>query len=280
MRRLLIASAAALALSATSAFAADLGIPYYKSPPPPPPPVSWTGCYIDGGFGYGMWNQDHYTENSVTRVPITGTDTDGGRGWLGRFGGGCDYQVSPRIVVGVLGDYDWMSLTGISHQDLTATPTPFFGINGTERETSSWSVGARIGYLVTPSLLTYFDGGYTQARFGQVSYVNDTTTLGIGTATGLSMPATTYHGWFIGGGTEYALDMDWIPIRGLFWRNEYRYASYSGTNIADVCVGGGATCGAAGTYAYGEHASKDVQTITSSLVWRFNWGGPLGGLRE
>ena len=32
-------------------------------------------------------------------------------------------------------------------------------------------------------------------------------------------------GWFLGGGTEYALNMDWIPIHGLFWRTEYRYAS-------------------------------------------------------
>lgn len=38
-----------------AASAADMGMPY-KAPLPPPPVVSWTGCYVDGGWGYGVWN--------------------------------------------------------------------------------------------------------------------------------------------------------------------------------------------------------------------------------
>src|ERR1700747_2766542 len=107
-------------LSAASAGA----LPSYKGPAlqPPPPVYSWTGCYIDAGAGYGFWNQDHSTFgliDNLAGVPIgvsnTVTTTDGGRGWLGRFGGGCDYQgpmFSNRVVVGVFGDYDVMSLSG------------------------------------------------------------------------------------------------------------------------------------------------------------------------
>src|SRR5262249_41875532 len=38
--------------------------------------------------------------------------TDGGGGWLGRVGGGYDYQIAQRWGVGVLADYDFSSLKG------------------------------------------------------------------------------------------------------------------------------------------------------------------------
>jgi outer membrane immunogenic protein len=97
--------------------------------------------------------------------------------------------------------------------------------------------------------------------------------LSVSAPTGVSLPANTYHGWFLGGGYEYALDFSWLPVHGLFWRTEYRYSSYSSDDIGLVCSGGGATCGAAGPLGFSEHASKQVQTVTSSLVWRFNWLG-------
>src|SRR5580692_8008431 len=96
-------------LVAGSALAADLKAPAPMLMKAPPPPVmTWTGCYLDAGVGYGMWNQDHnITTNNgaVTNGIVTGDVTNGGRGWLGRFGGGCDYQVSSSWVIGVFGDY-------------------------------------------------------------------------------------------------------------------------------------------------------------------------------
>jgi outer membrane immunogenic protein len=267
--RLLLGFAVVGALASGPALAADL-YPVKT----PPPPLRWTGCYADAGIGYGMWNQDHYTETSAL-IAESETTTDGGRGWLGRVGAGCDYQVMPSIVVGAVGDFYLMGVTGTSNLNLS-TLAPFSGITGNEKETGAWSVGARIGYLITPRLLSYFDGGYTQASFGQVSYVNSATVGGVvlGASTGLSMPATTYNGWFIGGGTEYALDMSWIPVQGLFWRNEYRFDSYSPHDIGLLCSGGGATCGAAGPAGVSVHADKYVQTITSGIVWKFNFGRP------
>jgi outer membrane immunogenic protein len=96
------------------------------------------------------------------------------------------------------------------------------------------------------------------------------------------IPSTTYHGWFLGGGTEYALNYDWIPIKGLFWRNEYRWSNYSSVDNPVTSIATGAPITAAGCSATlaaatpcGEHITPYVQTITSSLVWRFNWGGPV-----
>ena len=217
MKRLLLASLAGLALTSGSALAADLGGPYYKAPPPPAPVYSWTGCYIDGGVGYGMWNQDTYTEGPGLN---SSTSTNGGRGWLGRVGTGCDYQIASRFVIGAFGDYDFMNVHG-SFQDLVS------GYVGDENESGAWGVGGRIGYLVTPSLLTYFDGGYTQARFDPVNLSESFAPF---TPNVLNFAGHTYNGWFLGGGEEYALGSI-IPISGLFWRTEYRFASYQAADL-------------------------------------------------
>jgi outer membrane immunogenic protein len=241
MKKLLIASIATVALSASSAFAADMGTPYYKAPPPPA--VTWTGCYINGGVGYGMWNDDQ----SVSATGLSAaTVTDGGRGWLGRVGGGCDYQLSGGLsnwVIGAFGDYDFENIHGWS--SLGAT-----GDTGNQKQNGAWAAGGRLGYLVTPKLLAYTDGGYTEAHFDGTSFTG-----------GLTTPSHTYDGWFIGGGTEYALDFSWLPIHGLFWRSEYRYSSFDKASLPIAGGPAGATL----------NSTKYEQTITSSLVWRFNW---------
>jgi outer membrane immunogenic protein len=264
MKRLLLASLAGLALSAGSAAAADLGVPYYKAPPPPPPAYNWTGCYVDAGVGYGMWNQDHYFEAGPpvipTYLPLDVTQTAGGRGWLGRFGGGCDYQTpwfNGRLVVGAFADYDTKSLSGAWGDTL--------GFAGTERESSSWAAGPRVGVLLTPTTLTYVDGGWTQARFDS---------FGLTTATGIALPfnlaAQTYNGWFLGGGAETQLS-GWFSSlpAGLFLRTEYRYSSFGARDVPILFTPTGALTG-----AY-EHMTQYEQSITTSLVWKFNFGGPV-----
>lgn len=58
-----------------------------------------------------------------------------------------------------------------------------------------------------------------------------------------------------------------MPIQGLFWKTEYRYASYGSDSLSEINLTTGLPDGNV------LHSSKDVQTITSSLVWRFNWLG-------
>ena len=53
-------------------------------------------------------------------------------------------------------------------------------------------------------------------------------------------------------------------LPGLYWRTEYRFNSY---NSKDNQLFSG------GVLSSSEfvHSEKFVQTVTSSLVWRFNW---------
>jgi outer membrane immunogenic protein len=267
MKKLLLASLAGLILTTGSTFAADIATPapVFKAPPPPPPAASWTGCYVDGGAGYGLWNQDH----STTFIGGTSsvTTTDAGRGWLGRFGGGCDYQTplfGNRLVVGVFGDYDFMSLPGSNTPDTingaTGSPVTFY-----TKETNAAYVGGRVGYLVNPTLLAYVDGGWTTTHFTNSPVI----TTAFGGLNGTIWSNYSPNGWFIGGGYEYGLNFDWMPIHGLFWRTEYRFSQYDSSELAAFGIASGAPNGNV------EHITPYVQTITSSLVWRFNFNGPI-----
>ena len=240
---------AILALFAGSAMAADMSV---KAPIMKAPALvySWTGCYLGGGLGYGMWNQDNSLQEGG--VPVIATATSGGRGWFGTASVGCDYQASSNWVIGAFADGDWGSLKG------TVMAFPF-GV-GDEKMISAWYVGARIGYLVTPQLLTYWGGGYTQARFSDVT-LSDVD--GDGSLTGYAISAQTYHGWFLNGGVEYALPM----FSGLFWRSDYRVATYDAENLSLSFDGF-----AIPTSSLTINSKKWVQTVRSELIFRFNWG--------
>jgi outer membrane immunogenic protein len=246
MRKLMLATTSLLALAMGSAVdAADLAKPLLKAPPPPPP-SNWTGCYLGAGGGYGMWNQD--TFGVVNGATITATQTGGGRGGFATVQVGCDYQFANSWLIGAFADWDSSSIKG--------TPNLPFGLVGEEKLTWSWAAGGRIGYLVTPQLLTYVSAGYTEARFDQVLPQ---------VPSGLFLPAHTYQGWFLGSGYEYALS--WLP--GLFWKTEYRYADYRSDRIPELIIPTGVPSGTS------IDSHKFVQTVRTELVWRFNWNSPL-----
>jgi len=261
MKRLLLASSVALAISG-SAFAADMSPPPPALKAPPPPPPTWTGCYIDGGVGYGMWNVDHTTTDFTGLTTVK--TTDGGRGWLGRVGAGCDYQVAPKWVIGVLGDYDFMDLTGSNSPSLI-DPVSGSPLTANMKEQGAWYAGARIGYLIAPSILSYIDGGYTETRFTQGNEFLTAT----GTPFGFQFQNFTSQGWFLGGGVETALSDWWSGLpAGLYVRTEYRFSSYDHRNINEFAVATGVPDGNV------ERMTPYVQTVTTSLVWKWNWAAP------
>ncbi len=243
MKKILIAAAALSALASTS-FAADL--PAARMPvkaEPPAPVMTWTGCYIGAGAGYGVWNQDHTT---LGPLATNFRATTGGRGWFGTGQVGCDYQFDANWVVGVFGDGNWGNEKG-DFQDAA------FGLWGREKEKWSWAGGGRVGYLINPGFLGFFSAGYTEAHFDQ---------LNLTTAAGLPFfyPKHTYGGWFLGSGYEYRLP--WLP--GFTWKTEYRFSDLGSDNLTLFTGAGAPTLNTMNSHKYD-------QTIRSELVWRFNW---------
>jgi outer membrane immunogenic protein len=159
-------------------------------------------------------------------------------------------------VAGLFADFEGGSISG---------NTDFPGVVATYKETSSWAIGGRAGFLVTPRILTYFDGGFTEAHFDQANY--DIAIAG-GGPIGLSLASHTYSGWFIGSGFEY--QFDWFPS-GLFVKTEYRYAQYAGSNGDSIPLTGAVT----GVPLIGAalQSKLSTQTVSTELVWRFNWPG-------
>jgi outer membrane immunogenic protein len=256
MNKILMALTAVAAMTGTAS-AADLGArPYTKAPVAVAPAVNWTGCYVGLGGGAAMTNNDHNDYITGTSTAIGPNLTTGARGWLATVQGGCDYQFAgTNWVVGGFADYDYMDVKG----DISTGGTFAPSLVGSQKQDYQWAVGARVGYLITPQLLTYVSGGYTQGHW-KATGLN---AFG-GIATGVTLNGATKGGWFIGTGDEYALT-SFLP--GLFWKTEYRYSEFDRAN-ADLTFGGVQT-GVSESQKFREHS------VRSELVYRFNWAGPV-----
>ena len=261
MKKIVLSLFAATAMTAAafsgSANAADMGMPM-KAAPPPAPVMSWTGFYLFGGAGGGLLAADTYTRDTLTGVPLTINQRMGGSGWFGTVGGGYDWQVSPGWVVGILGDYQFGSIRGTIQDPLT-------GISGTEKMQDAWAAGVRVGYLIAPNVLSYVNGGYTGAHFSGTSLVNLA-----GVPVGAHTNSFNTNGWFIGGGVENNLNIFGITAPGWFMKTEYRSSFYDNNNrrLTELVDGTNALVGHDINYR------PWVQTISTSLVYRFNWTGP------
>jgi outer membrane immunogenic protein len=249
-----------------SALAADMA-PRTYSKAPMAPVASWTGLWISGGFGFGMMEYStSVTSVAGTTVFDTGHDT-GGKGWLGKVGLGYDYQLVGNFVIGAFADAQWSNIRGqnsFTCPGICSGPTQ--GYTGQVKNDWSWSVGGRIGYVALPGLLTYFNGGFTQADFDQTNYVVASTRDPGGPVLG----SRRMKGYFLGGGTEYALSQ----IPGLFWKNEVRFSDLGSRTDSQTCLVTGA-CGTAGTVHSLDRNHVYEQAATTELVYRFNWGAPV-----
>jgi len=256
MKKALLALTA-LAAFTGSAVAADLGArPYTKAPMAVAPAYNWTGFYIFGGAGGGVWDADTYSRNRVTGTPLSISQTQGGDGWFGTVGIGYDWQFSGSWVAGIFADGQFGSLKG-NVQD------PFNGVTGRIKMEDAWAAGVRVGYLVAPNVLSYVNGGYSGSHWSGAVLLDSFT----GTPVGFHTDSFNRNGWFVGGGVENNLNIFGITAPGWFMKTEYRAAYYDRKNIDALSDVGNVPAPA-------NLAFKPlVQTISTSLVYRFNWGG-------
>ena len=70
MKKLAIALTAVAAFSAP-ALAADMAPRYAKAPAPVAMAPSWTGFYIFGGGGGGIWAADQNVQTTVGAIPLS-----------------------------------------------------------------------------------------------------------------------------------------------------------------------------------------------------------------
>jgi outer membrane immunogenic protein len=109
---------------------------------------------------------------------------------------GYDVALAPRVIVGMDAAID-----GSSADDTLAGALKVEARRDIE-------IGARIGYVLTPSVMVYGRGAYSNARVG----------IDLGNR---DLGSQINEGWRVGGGAEFALS------RNLYAKGEYRYTNYN-----------------------------------------------------
>jgi outer membrane immunogenic protein len=210
----LVTCAGAAWLIASSAYAADVEAP--------PLPYDWSGPYIGLHAGY-LWGDVDVDEEGVPAV--AGGNIDG---FVGGVLAGFNYQWDP-LVLGIEGDFGFTDVDG---HGSTAPPEPDFSYE------LNWNahVRARAGFALDRALL-FIAGGLAIADL-DIDQDEPTQTKG-----------TTYWGYSIGGGIDYALT-DEIIVRAEYLHDEYDEEDYSEN---------------------GEDYTADLttDTVRGALIWKF-----------
>jgi outer membrane immunogenic protein len=244
MKKILVSTAAAAALLATSlaAQAADLPQKAYAPPPVMMTVYDWTGFYIGGNAGYGS------SRNCWGRVPVAGavipdgcTSSSGGV-----VGGQMGYRWQMgQVVFGLEGQGDWASLRASQISVFDPTLTDRVKVGGLGLFTG------QIGYAWNAALL-YLKGGaaVTSNNYDQFATISGAQ---------VNFASSTRWGGTVGVGFEYGFAPNWsagIEYDHLFMGNANNSFSVP-----------------AGAAAVVNQISQDIDMVTVRVNYKF--GSPV-----
>jgi outer membrane immunogenic protein len=251
MKRLLLASVAAIALMPMAAKAADLGTrPTYKAPPPmvaAAPVFAWSGCYLGANIG-GAWAHQSFSRFA----DFEGTLFQGSHTASGIAGGGqlgCDYQFASNWVIGVQGMFDGADLSAshINQNDpdsTFSTKVRWFG-----------TVTGRLGFLVGPSFLIYGKGG--------VAFANDRHSRVDTDSGGFDIDINS-TGDFTRTGWDAGVGLEWMFTPGWSVWVEYDHMGFGTKNESFVIPGD--CC------SLNEAVKQSIDKVLVGINYRFGLG--------
>jgi outer membrane immunogenic protein len=295
IRRILLASAGAMAL-AGPAFAADLAPPPVYVPPPP----MWTGFYVGVNAGYDWAASTGINTNTVNVLSFgtlngaigsevaalaTGAGSLKPAGFIGGGQIGYNYQFANSWVAGIEADIDGIagahSHAALAQAGSVPGSAPLTSADGALLWTKSvdylGTVRGRFGFLVIPTLLVYGTGGLAYGETNASTGVAET--LGYPDIPGpfgaFGSTTTTRVGWTAGGGLEWMFWPNWS------FKVEYLYydlgnVSYGFPVVQTTQLGSG-PFPPGGVETIG--ASRTTTRFNGSVVraginYHFNWGAP------
>ncbi len=300
LRRILLASAGAVALSGP-ALAADL----MRAPPPPvyvppAPPPMWTGFYVGLNAG-GTWSSSNSVTVSTAPGFISPGDiaagggpfgvaaavgangvlgTGGNGGFIGGGQLGYNYQFGPSLVAGIEADIQGIAGTHSSSSLVNSTPiTPGFAVttalSASKRVDYLGTVRGRLGFLVTPTLMIYGTGGLAYGgENANVSIVGQFTPAPnpFVTEPWFSNAALSNSrvGWTAGGGGEWMFLPNWSA------KVEYLYYDLSTLNFNAGALVSNNIGGAFGGGNFFTHQPIVSTRFNGNIVraginYHFNW---------
>lgn len=160
---------------------------------------AFTGPRLEGLLGYDIARPGSSTDidnNEDVDQTIDGVTYGVGAGY--------DFAVG-SVVLGVEGEYSRSEAS----TEFDTTGFTNFGVSNIDAGRDLY-VGARAGFLVTPSTLVYAKGGYTNSTMDVLATDNTTDTR-----TNVNL-----DGWRAGAGVEQAIN------ENVFIKGEYRYSNY------------------------------------------------------
>jgi outer membrane immunogenic protein len=308
LRRFLLASAGAVALAGAAA-AAEL--PPAPPPPAPPPPPLWTGFYAGLSVG-GAWNASNSVETLavntfdnyavVTGLPLGAESAasqsgvasiNNGGGVIGGGQIGYNFQLTnwgwSSVLVGIEADISGLSQRGNgSFANSVTDPVSGDTANAfvTNETGVDWlgTVRGRLGWLITPTLLIYGDGGLAYGGVRASTYTHAFWTPG-GTFTSgdewtdsFGSLSETRVGWTAGGGLEWMFMPNWSFKVEYLYYDLGRVTWLNGTNASLSTI----TPDVIGTAAGGVNATNisasetrfNGNIVRLGLNYHFVWAPP------
>jgi outer membrane immunogenic protein len=292
IRRILLASAGAIALAGT-AYAADL------TPHPPPvmlPPLPmWTGFYIGLNAG-GTWSGNNNA--NIASVPVLADSTgvvsglavlansnvplSSASGFIGGGQIGYNYQLPSSWLVsswlvGIEADIDGVAGAHVNGNVASvgtfppAITMPFdTALSATKSLDYLGTVRGRFGFLWTPTLLIFGDGGLayggvkTNVDIFQAAPTNGF--IGAGVSNSVS---NTKVGWTAGGGVEWMFLPNWSA------KVEYLYYDLGTVTTATLLNAVVPVAPVAGIYALTHTSTRfNGNVVRAGINYHFNWGAP------
>lgn len=158
---------------------------------------TFTGFRVEGLAGY-----DHLREKA------DGAGSEGRSGLL--YGGGLGYDLQAgRVVFGAEGE-----ITGSTIRSVDESESDRYSVDVGR----DLYVGGRLGYAISPAVMVYGKGGYTNARI-EGRYEAGTVT---------EVEKVDLDGFRLGAGLEYRIS------HNMFVKGEYRYSHYSKLDGEDL----------------------------------------------
>jgi outer membrane immunogenic protein len=233
MRLRHVLAAAAAVLFTAPAFAADLAPAPMEPEAPIVAPFTWSGFYI------GIWGGGRTVDTDWETTEAYDPDgdpivfesdpeaSDSSTSLRGAIYGGFNWQFAPTWVAGIEAD------VGFANNDGDIDRIPGLDDTGDSfAETElDWdgSVRARLGFLITPTVMLYGTGGvaFQNGEFN-VTCPADTNVCDPAAGTQSFSNDETLVGWTVGGGIEAALMGNWLV------RADYRYSDFGSSDFEAI----------------------------------------------
>ena len=135
------------------------------------------------------------------------------------------------------------------------------------------TVRGRLGYLVTPTLLIYGDGGFAYGGVHEgVDIASTFPPSGLGLSPGFGSFTNTRPGWTAGGGLEWLFSPNW-SVKAEYLYYDLGRVTFGGGGLTLATSGPAAGFGPAGTTFFTDSTRFNGHIVRVGLNYHFNWWG-------